>query len=149
MKPVLLCLLCCLLGVMATSAFAGTVDSGAYTVRYSAINSLQIPASVAKANGIKRDGHRAVITITLQKPAADNPYRAVAAKVTGTARTLIGTPQTLNFRRIDTTGSVYSIATVSLLEDEQTVTVTLEVTTVDGSALVPVTFTTKLYSRQQ
>src|SRR5699024_810732 len=89
-----------LLGVLllvAALAKAGEIGSGAYTLRYSVINSLQIPASVAAANGIERAGDRAIVTITLQKPTADNPYQAVAAKVSGTARTLIGTPQTLDF----------------------------------------------------
>lgn len=137
-----------MLALATTSAFAGAVDSGAYTVRYSAINSLQIPASVASANGITRDGHKAVITITLQRPTADNPYQAVAAKATGTARTLIGTPQPLDFHRVDTGHSIYSIATLPLSEDRQTVTVSLEVTTLDGSALIPVEFTQQLYARQ-
>src|SRR5699024_7930699 len=142
-------LLPCLLVLAASSACAGALDSGAYTVRYSAVNSLQIPASVARSNGIERDGNMAVITVTLQKPTADHPYQAVAATVTGTARTLLGTPQKLAFRRVDTGNSVYSIATVPLGEAVQTVTVQLEVTTADGSALIPVEFTQKMYRRER
>lgn len=136
-----------LLALVSANVFAGAVDSGAYTVRYSAINSLQIPPSVARDNGIARNGNTAIITITLQRPTADNPYQAVAARVTGNARTLLGAPQALEFRRVDTGASVYSIAALPLTEATQTVTVRLEVTTLDGSALVPVTFTQELFSR--
>lgn len=130
------------------AALAGAVDSGAYTVRYSVINSLQIPAVVARDNDIERDGHMAVVTITLQRPTDDNPYQAVPATVTGHARTLLGAPQTLDFRRVDADRSVYSIAVLPLSDKEQTVTLSLEVSTLDDRALIPVTFTQKLFSQQ-
>src|SRR5699024_8293183 len=61
-----------ILVLITAPAGAGEIHSGAYTLRYSVINSLQIPAGVAAANGIERAGDRAIVTITLQKPTADN-----------------------------------------------------------------------------
>lgn len=142
------CLILVGLVLFSTHVWAGAVDSGYYTVRYSAINSLQIPAAVAQTNGIERDGNKAVVTITLQYPTEDNPYQAVPAKVTGKARTLLGMAQTLDFRRVQSSGSVYSIAVLPLTDKKQTVTLSLEVSTVDGSTLIPVTFTKRLYIRK-
>lgn len=137
------------LALVAGNSWADAIRSAGYTVRYSAINSLQIPSAVAETNGIARAGDKAIITITLQHPTEDDAYHAVPARVTGQARTLIGERHTLDFRRIESDGSVYSIAALPLAEAKQTVTLTLEVTTLDGSVLIPVTFTKKLYTRQR
>src|SRR5699024_3631844 len=111
-------------------------------------NSLQIPPAVARDNGIERDGDQAIVTITLQQPTDDKPLQAVSATVTGQSRTPMGASQTLDFRRGVSAGSVYSLAVLPLADDEQTVTLELEVATADGSTLIPVTFTKKLYLRR-
>lgn len=113
---------------------------------YSAVNSLQIPASVAKANGITRDGDHLVVMVTLQKPTRESPLQTVPATVSGSARTLMGTKHALSFRRVTDAGSVYSLADLALDEDEQTLTFDLEVKSVDGKATVPVTFSQTVYT---
>ncbi|MES1925784.1 DUF4426 domain-containing protein [Salinisphaera sp. T31B1] len=121
------------------------MGSGAFTVQYSAVNSLQIPPAVAQANGIERDGETAVVMITLQKPAPDAPLQAVPATVTGSARTLMGDRRTLTFRRVEGAGSVYSLARVAV-EDDLTLTFDLTVKASDGSATIPVRFNQTFYT---
>lgn len=123
------------------------MHSGAYVVRYAVINSTQIPAAVAEANAITRRGDRAIVTITLQRPSADKPLNAVPARVTGSVRTLLGEQHELDFRRVNSDNSVYSLAAIPLHEHKQTLTLALEVTTLDGSALIPVAFTQTLFQR--
>ncbi|GAB3678779.1 DUF4426 domain-containing protein [Salinisphaera aquimarina] len=122
------------------------MKSGAYEVQYSALNSTNIPASVAKDNGIERSGDTAVVMVTLQKPTRDAPLQAVPANVTGAARTLMGDKSPLTFRRVNSVGSVYSLATVKIADD-QTLTFDLEVKAADGSATIPVTFNQTFYTR--
>lgn len=117
-------------------------------MRYSVINSMQIPPRVADDNDIERRSNRAIITITLQRPTEDKPLNAVPAHVTGTARTLLGERYRLDFRRVKSAGSIYSVAAVPLPEDKQTVTFELEITTTDGSRLIPLAFTRTLYQRK-
>lgn len=117
-------------------------------VRYSVINSTLIPPQVARENGIERQGDIAIVTITLQRPTESDPLNAVPAQVTGHARTLLGEDYKLDFRRVTSAGSVYSLAVLPLHESKQTVTLELEITTVDGSRLIPLTFTRTLYRRQ-
>lgn len=131
------------------TASAGSVHSGAYVVRYAVINSTQIPAAVAEANAIRRRGDRAIVTVTLQHPSSDDPLHAVPARVTGSVRTLMGEHYKLDFRRVDTDNSVYSLASIKLHEQKQTLTLALEVTTLDGSTLIPVEFSKTLYQRTQ
>ena len=124
----------------------GSINSGDYVVHYSAVNSLQIPQAVAKANGIERAGDTAIVMITLQKPTADAPLNAVPANVTGTARSLMGERKTLTFKRVESAGSVYSQAPVAI-DDEQTLTFDLNVRAAAGRATVPVRFNQTFYTR--
>lgn len=143
-RPALFLALC----LTTAIATAGTLKSGNYVVRYSVINSMQIPAAVAKENAIEQRSNRAIVTITLQRPTESAPFKAVPARVTGTAGTLTGKNHTLDFRRVTATNSTYSLAAIPLTENKQTVTIDLEITTLDGSRLIPLTFTKKLYRRQ-
>lgn len=135
-----------LLALAHVASASGTIASGAYSVYYSAVNSMQIPASVARANAITRNGDRIVVMITLQKPTKESPLQAVPATVSGSARTLMGNKHALSFRRVTDAGSVYSLAELDLDEDEQTLTFDLDVQSVDGKATVPVTFSQTVYT---
>ena len=115
-------------------------------VHYSAVNSLDIPASVARDNGIARDGETAIVMITLQKPTPEAPLQAVAANVSGSARSLMGERKTLEFRRVERANSIYSLAPVPI-DDDQTLTFDLDVTAADGSATVPVRFNQTFFTR--
>jgi len=134
--------------LLAAPASADTVESGDLVVRYSVINSLLIPAQVARANDIQRRGDRAIVTITLQQPSAAEPLHAIAADVTGHARTLLGERHELDFRRVEAHDSIYSLAIVALHEDEQTVTLDLVVTAQASGHSIPVMFTQELYRRR-
>jgi hypothetical protein len=110
------------------------------------VNSLDIPQAVAANNGIERDGTTAIVMITLQKPTPDAPLQAVAANVSGSARTLMGERKTLRFRRVEGAGSVYSLAPVAI-SDDQTLTFDLDVRAADGGATVPVRFNQTFFTR--
>ena len=140
-------MLVALLWLLLLPAHAETIKSSGYVVRTSVVNSMQIPAQVAQGYGIQRDGALAVVTITLQRPTTDDPLHPLAAKVTGDARTLMGQRDTLEFRRISDGGSIFSVATLPINENRQQVTFDLEVTTIDGSTLIPLEFTHTLYRR--
>lgn len=114
-------------------------------VQYSAVNSLQIPRAVAADNAIQRDGATAIVMITLQKPTAESPLGAVPANVSGRARTLMGERTPLTFRRVESAGSVYSLAPVAI-SDDQTLTFDLNVRAADGGATIPVTFNQTFYT---
>lgn len=129
-----------------TAQASGSIDSGAYTVRYSAVNSTTIPATVAQQNGIERDGDTAVVMITLQKPTPDTPLNAVDLRVTGVAHDLMSNKRTLTFRPVENAGSRYALADVPI-EDEQTLTFRLEVRAADGSAVIPVEFNQTFFTR--
>ncbi len=138
-------LLGALLAVPAAAA-AGSVSSGQYTVRDSAVNSEKIPAAIARANDIQRSGDTALVMITLQQPGPDAPLNAVPANVSGHARDLMGNRTALAFNRVEAAGSVYSLAQMPI-KDDQTVTVVLEVSPVEGRHVIPVTFTQTFFTR--
>lgn len=106
---------------------------------------MQIPESVAEANDIERAGDVALIMITLQKPSRDAPLHAIAADVTGTARDLLGNKTRLDFRRVESANSVYSLASLPI-EDDDTLTFTLNVEAASGEAVVPVEFNQTFYT---
>lgn len=125
--------------IASGASASGRIDSGAYRVHYSAVNSTTIPAVVARRNGIERDDHHAVVMITLHKPTPDNPLNAVPANVSGNARDLIGNKHKLTFRQVENAGSRYALADVPIRND-QTLTFRLRVGAADGKAVIPVEF---------
>jgi hypothetical protein len=114
-------------------------------VHYSAVNSLQIPESVAADNGIERDGATAILMVTLHKPTPDSPRQSVPATATGHARTLMGERKPLSFRRVQSTDSIDLLAPLAI-EDDQTLTFELEVRADDGGAQIPVRFNQTFYT---
>src|SRR5699024_3097499 len=134
--------------LLATPAWAasGAVDSGSYRVYYSVVNSMDIPTSVAHANGITRAGDRAVMTITLHKTKKEQSLNPVAGRVSGHAQDLMGERMPLEFDRIRMSGSVYSLAQIPV-KDGQTITLDLEIRPVNGNATIPVTFTHTFHTR--
>lgn len=135
-----------MLGLPFAALADGTVYSGDYTVRYSAVNSMQIPASVARDNHIERDGQTAVVMVTLQRPTADDPLHAVPARVSGYAQDLMGHKTTLLFDRIESAGSVYSLADVSI-EGDPTLTFDLQVDAIGANATIPLRFNQQFFAQ--
>ncbi|MGY5452226.1 DUF4426 domain-containing protein [Agarivorans sp. MS3-6] len=82
---------------------------GDYEVHYVAFNSTFIPAEVAKIYGLQRSRYNGLINISvLDSKSADK--NAVAVKISGTARNLIGSQSELEFKEIREGESVYYIA---------------------------------------
>lgn len=111
-------------------------------IHYSAFNSTLITAEVATQYQLKRNGHSAILNISvldnskLGKPAVD-------ATITGTAKNLIGQIKTLEFKQIKEGQAIYYLAQFSI-SDEESLTFNINVDAgMTGSG--PITFTQKFY----
>lgn len=111
-------------------------------IHYSAFNSTLLTAEVATQYQLKRNGHSAILNISvldnakLGKPAVD-------ATITGTAKNLIGQIKTLDFKQIKEGQAIYYLAQFSI-SDEESLTFNINVDAgMTGSG--PITFTQKFY----
>ncbi|MGO2507980.1 MAG: DUF4426 domain-containing protein [Vibrio hibernica] len=111
-------------------------------IHYSAFNSTLLTAEVATQYQLKRNGHSAILNISvldnskLGKPAVD-------ATITGTAKNLIGQIKTLEFKQIKEGQAIYYLAQFSI-SDEESLTFNINVDAgMTGSG--PITFTQKFY----
>jgi hypothetical protein len=110
-------------------ALAGPISAqqserfGDYEVHYSAINTRMLTPEVARAYGIQRAGTRALLNIAVR---TDNGSRAVAARVTASARSLTGQRQTIGMEEIREEDAIYQIGTFGI-ENEEWMTFTIEV----------------------
>ncbi len=111
-------------------------------IHYSAFNSTLLTAEVATQYQLKRNGHSAILNISvldnskLGKPAVD-------ASITGTAKNLIGQIKTLEFKQIKEGQAIYYLAQFSI-SDEESLTFNINVDAgMTGSG--PITFTQKFY----
>lgn len=111
-------------------------------IHYSAFNSTLLTAGVATQYQLKRNGHSAILNISvldnskLGKPAVD-------ATITGTAKNLIGQIKTLEFKQIKEGQAIYYLAQFSI-SDEESLTFNINVDAgMTGSG--PITFTQKFY----
>lgn len=86
-----------------------------YTVHYNALNSSLIPPEVAKANGIRRSGSRALITVSVLKDTEDQSPMAVKATVTASGRNLTGQTREVEMREANEgTEATYYIGEMSV-----------------------------------
>lgn len=111
-------------------------------IHYSAFNSTLLTAGVATQYQLKRNGHSAILNISvldnskLGKPAVD-------ATITGTAKNLIGQIKTLEFKQIKEGQAIYYLVQFSI-SDEESLTFNINVDAgMTGSG--PITFTQKFY----
>lgn len=111
-------------------------------IHYSAFNSTLLTAGVATQYQLKRNGHSAILNISvldnskLGKPAVD-------ATITGTAKNLIGQIKTIEFKQIKEGQAIYYLAQFSI-SDEESLTFNINVDAgMTGSG--PITFTQKFY----
>ncbi|MBD1572448.1 DUF4426 domain-containing protein [Vibrio sp. S17_S38] len=111
-------------------------------IHYSAFNSTLITAEVATQYQLKRNGHSAILNISvLDNSKLGKP--AVNATITGTAKNLIGQIKTLEFKQIKEGKSIYYLAQFSI-SDEENLTFNINVDAgMTGSG--PITFTQKFY----
>ncbi|WP_394247557.1 DUF4426 domain-containing protein [Vibrio profundi] len=86
-------------------------------VHYSAFNSTFLTSKVAKQYQLKRNGYSAILNISvLDNSSLGKP--ATTAKVTGTARNLVGNTRTLSFREIKEGDAIYYLAEFPITHEE-------------------------------
>ncbi|ARC93180.1 hypothetical protein B6A42_15385 [Vibrio coralliilyticus] len=94
-------------------------------VHYSAFNSTFLTPQVARSYELKRNGYSAIINISV----LDN-YQAgkppITAKVSGSAKNLIGQTKTLEFREIKEGSAIYYLAEFPI-SDEENLTFNIDV----------------------
>ncbi|WP_282131619.1 DUF4426 domain-containing protein [Pseudoalteromonas aliena] len=91
-------------------------ELGPWQVHYIAFPSTFIQPKIAKAYGLERSDYKGIVNISILKNDADNT--AQTAKLTGTARNLLGNKQTLTFKEVKEGDSIYYLAQVDYTNEE-------------------------------
>ena len=119
---------------------------GDYVVHYNALSSSLITPEVAKAYGIRRSDSRALINISVLKPAGEQTATAVKAAVTTTGRNLTGQTRKIEMREIDDgDGAIYYIGELSV-RNMETFDFTVVVLPEDQSKPLNVKFRQQFYT---
>ncbi|MCK8122067.1 DUF4426 domain-containing protein [Pseudoalteromonas sp. 2CM32C] len=91
-------------------------ELGPWQVHYIAFPSTFIQPQIAKAYGLERSGYKGIVNISVLKNNTGNA--AQKAKLSGTARNLLGNKQTLNFKEVIEGESIYYLAQVDFTNEE-------------------------------
>ncbi|EGA69288.1 hypothetical protein VISI1226_18931 [Vibrio sinaloensis DSM 21326] len=115
-----------LASVLAVPAWAGQFKTiKDVEVHYSAFNSTFLTPQVARSYKLKRNGYSALLNISvLDNYQAGKP--AITAKITGTAKNLIGQTRELSFREVKEANAIYYLAEFPI-SDEENLTFTIDV----------------------
>ncbi|MDA0120680.1 DUF4426 domain-containing protein [Vibrio sp. T11.5] len=107
-----------LASLLALPAWAGQFKTiKDVEVHYSAFNSTFLTPQVARSYELKRNGYSAIINISvLDNYQAGKP--AINAKVSGSAKNLIGQTKTLEFREVKEGSAIYYLAEFPISEEE-------------------------------
>ncbi|NRB69885.1 MAG: DUF4426 domain-containing protein [Vibrio sp.] len=107
-----------LASLLALPAWAGQFKTiKDVEVHYSAFNSTFLTPQVAHSYELKRNGYSAIINISvLDNYQAGKP--AITAKVSGSAKNLIGQTKTLEFREVKEGSAIYYLAEFPISEEE-------------------------------
>ncbi len=131
--------------LVCTAYAENSQDFGDYVVHYNAFPSTSIPASVAKNYNIVRSKERAVINISVLKKVMGTSGTPVDAKVTGTAKNLMGQQQSIHFKEIKEETAIYYIAQMQV-EHREVLNFTLNVRIPGESSAVVVKFKKQFYT---
>lgn len=94
-------------------------------VHYSAFNSTFLTPQVARSYNLKRNGYSALLNISvLDNYQAGKP--AITAKISGSAKNLIGQTRKLTFREVKEANAIYYLAEFPI-SDEENLTFTIDV----------------------
>lgn len=115
-----------LASLLAVPAWAGQFKTiKDVDVHYSAFNSTFLTPQVARSYKLKRNGYSALLNISvLDNYQAGKP--AITAKITGTAKNLIGQTRELSFREVKEANAIYYLAEFPI-SDEENLTFTIDV----------------------
>lgn len=114
---------------------------GPYEVHYIAFNSTFVTPEIAKLYDIQRSRYNALINISVLDSRSKNKP-AVAVKLSGTARNLIGNQTNLEFKEVREGKAVYYLAQLRFSNEE---TFRFEITIDDGKSQQLLKFQQKLY----
>ncbi|GEK07830.1 DUF4426 domain-containing protein [Pseudoalteromonas sp. McH1-7] len=100
-------------------------DLGPWEVHYIAFPSTFVQPNIAKAYNLTRSGNKAIVNISVL---ADKPGKpAIKAKVTGSAKNLLGKVVPLNFKEVVEGEAVYYLAQLDY-DDEDIFRFNVEIT---------------------
>lgn len=88
---------------------------GDWDVHYIAFNTTILTPQIAKANNIVRSGKRALVNISVLDK---RTQEAQDIEISGTARNLLGTTKTLEFKKVNEGDAIYYLATVDYSDKE-------------------------------
>ena len=91
-------------------------ELGPWQVHYIAFPSTFIEPKIAKAYDLQRSGYKGIVNISILKNDTNNT--AQQATLTGTAKNLLGTKQTLNFKEVKEGDAIYYLAQVDFSNEE-------------------------------
>lgn len=101
--------LCACLLTLSTGSFAEQkINLGPWVVHYMAVNATNLSAQALTHHGIKRDGNTVVLNIAPQHKTGE----AFPAKITGTARDLLGSEHRLTFQEVREGKAIYYLASM-------------------------------------
>lgn len=111
--------------ILALSSFVTSAESvqggqykelGPWQVHYIAFPSTFIQPSIAKAYGLERSNYKGIINISVLANKEGTP--AQKAKLTGEAKNLLGSIQTLEFKEVVDGDAIYYLAQVDFRNEE-------------------------------
>lgn len=111
--------------ILALSSFVTSADSvqggqykelGPWQVHYIAFPSTFIQPNIAKAYGLERSNYKGIINISVLADKEGTP--AQKAKLTGEAKNLLGSKQTLEFKEVVDGDAIYYLAQVDFRNEE-------------------------------
>jgi hypothetical protein len=111
--------------ILALTSFITSADSvqggqykelGPWQVHYIAFPSTFIQPNIAKAYGLERSNYKGIINISVLANKEGTP--AQKAKLTGEAKNLLGSKQTLEFKEVVDGDAIYYLAQVDFRNEE-------------------------------
>jgi len=130
------------LALLSAPSFAEQKSQlGPYEVHYIAFNSTFVTPEIAKLYDIQRSRYNALINISVLDSRNKNKP-AVAVKLSGAARNLIGNQTNLDFKEVREGEAVYYLAQLRFSNEE---TFRFEITVDDGKSQQLLKFQQKLY----
>lgn len=108
-----------LLAFISSLAHAeSSTNFGAYTVHYQAVPTTELPAAVAQAQGFVRSKNNYLLNVTVLKNDTGTGT-AVSAKLTVTARDLVGKSTEIALKEVDEGDAIYYIGTFRVTHEDQ------------------------------
>ena len=129
----------------AEPAEVSSKNFGDYVIHFNAISTDQLEPDVARAYGIARSKSRAMLNISMLKPAQDSIAPSVAGTVNVSAANLTGQIKNLTLRKIQEGDAIYYIGDVAVANGE-TLIFDIDATPVDETKSFSVRFSRQFFT---